>query len=275
MSISDVDFDFVCKLVRERAAIVLEDGKQYLVESRLMALARREGIASVEQVIADVRSGPVGGGLQRKVIEAMTTNESSFFRDMTPYKALRQTVVPEVMRQRAAERSLQIWSCACSSGQEPYSIAMLLREHFPTLVNWKVRMSATDLSSEMVARARAGLFSQLEVNRGLPAPMLIKYFERRGLDWQVRDDVRRGIDFRELNLAGPWSGVPQSDIVMLRNVLIYFDMDTKRKILGKVRQILRPGGFVFLGTAETTMNLDDKYELLRADGAVYYRVRGA
>lgn len=273
MSISDGDFDYVRKLVRERAAIVLEDGKQYLVESRLSALARKEGIATVQEVIARLRAAP-SGPLQRLVVESMTTNESSFFRDVKPYAALRQTVIPELMRLRASERSLQIWSCACSTGQEPYSIAMLLKEHFPTLAAWKVRIAATDLSNEMVARARTGVFSQLEVNRGLPAPLLIKYFEKRGLEWQLREEIRRGIDFRELNLAGTWSGVAKMDLVMLRNVLIYFDMDTKRQILGKVRQILRPGGFVFLGTAETTMNLDDKYELQRADGAVYYRVRG-
>jgi chemotaxis protein methyltransferase CheR len=272
MSISDADFEYVRKLVREKSAIVLEDGKQYLVESRLTALARREGMDSYQEVVRRLRASPIGP-LQSLVIESMTTNESSFFRDVKPYTALRQTVIPELMRLRATERSLQIWSCACSTGQEPYSIAMLLKEHFPALASWKVQVTATDLSTEMVTRARAGVFSQLEVNRGLPAPMLIKYFEKRGLEWQVREDLRRGIEFRDLNLAGTWTGVPKVDLVMLRNVLIYFDMDTKRQILGKVRQVLRPGGFVFLGTAETTMNLDDKYELQRADGAVYYRVR--
>lgn len=272
MSISASDFDYVRKLVRDRAAIVLEDGKEYLVESRLTALARREGIASVGEVVKQLRAAPAGP-LQRLVIEAMTTNESSFFRDVNPYTALRQTVLPEIIRLRAAEKALNIWSCACSSGQEPYSLAMLLLEHFPELASWRVRVLATDLSTEMLARARSGIFSQLEVNRGLPAAMLVRYFDKRGLEWQVRENVRRLIEFRELNLAGPWAGITSPDIVMLRNVLIYFDMPTKSKILGKVRQLLRPGGFVFLGTAETTMNLDDKYELHRADGAVFYKVR--
>jgi chemotaxis protein methyltransferase CheR len=272
MSISVSDFDYVRKLVRDRAAIVLEDGKEYLVESRLSALARREGISSVADVVKQLRASP-SGPLQRQVIESMTTNESSFFRDVNPYTALRQTVVPELMRLRAAEKAISIWSCACSSGQEPYSIAMLLQEHFPSLSGWRVRIVATDLSTEMLTRARSGMFSQLEVNRGLPAAMLVRYFEKRGLEWQVREPLRRMIDFRELNLAGPWTGVPNADLIMLRNVLIYFDMPTKAKILGKVRQLLRPGGFVFLGTAETTMNLDDKYELHRADGAVFYKVR--
>jgi chemotaxis protein methyltransferase CheR len=272
MSITNTDFDYVRKLVRERSAIVLEEGKEYLVESRLSALARREGILTVEDVVKQLRAAPTGP-LQRRVVEAMTTNESSFFRDVNPYTALRKTLLPELMQLRSKERSLQIWSCACSSGQEPYSITMLLREHFPELESWKVRILCTDLSSEMVARSRSGIFSQLEVNRGLPAGMLIKYFEKKGLEWQIRDNVRQGMDFRELNLAGPWSGVPKSDLIMLRNVLIYFDLETKRQILGKLRQVLRPGGIVFLGTAETTMNLDDQYEQHRADSAVYYRVR--
>jgi chemotaxis protein methyltransferase CheR len=274
MSIADVDFDFVRKLVRERSAIVLEDGKQYLVESRLTQVARREGLQSVEDVVARLRNAPMGA-LHRKVIEAMTTNESSFFRDVNPYNALRQTVFPEIIKRRAAERTLRIWSCACSSGQEPYSIAMLLQESFPSLASWNVRMVATDLSSEMVARARAGVFTHLEVNRGLPAPMLVKYFVRSGMDWQIRADLRAAIEFRELNLAAQWSGLQAADVVMLRNVLIYFDNETKRQILRKVRQVLRPGGYLFLGTAETTMNLDDEYEPARADGAVFYRVKGS
>ena len=271
MSVAPADFDYVRKMVRERSAIVLDDGKEYLVESRLTAVARREGIASVSDLIKRLREAPQGP-LQRLIVEAMTTNESSFFRDVKPYTALRQTVLPGLLRLRAAERSLQVWSCACSTGQEPYSIAMLLSD-FPELSTWKVRIFATDLSSEMVQRARAGIFSQLEVNRGLPVAMLVKHFEKRGLEWHIRENLRRNLEFRELNLAGPWAGVPRPDIVMLRNVLIYFDMDTKRQILGKVRQLLRPGGFMFLGTAETTMNLDDNYTLMRADGAVYYQVK--
>jgi len=272
MAITQADFAFVRKFVHDRAAIVLEDGKEYLVESRLSALARREGIASVDEVVRRLRGSP-GGPLPRMVVEAMTTNESSFFRDVNPFTALKETVIPELLRLRAAEKTLQIWSCASSSGQEPYSLAMLLHENFPELFSWNVRILATDISSEMVARTKNGKFSQLEVNRGLPAPLLVKYFEKHGLEWQAREPLRRMLDTRELNLAGNWAGIPRVDLVMLRNVLIYFDMETKRGILGKVRQLLRPGGCMFLGTAESTMNLDDKYTLQRANGAVYYKVR--
>ena len=272
MTIDASGFNFVRQLLRERAAIVLDDGKQYLVDNRLSQLARREGLASAQDVIDRLRAQP-GGPLQRKVIEAMTTTETLFFRDGKPYEALRNAIVPELIRLRAGERKLTIWSCACSSGQEPYSVGMLLREHFTALAAWDVRVVATDISTEMLARSRAGRYSQLEVNRGLPIGYLTKYFDKVGLDWQIRDELRKMIEFRELNLAGSWSALPQADLIMLRNVLIYFDIQTKRQILGKVRKLLRPGGFLILGTAESTMNLDDGFELVRSDGTAYYRLR--
>jgi chemotaxis protein methyltransferase CheR len=264
-------FHFVRQLVRERSAIVLEDGKQYLVDNRLSQLARREGLESAQDVIDRLRAAPAGP-LLRKVIEAMTTTETLFFRDTKPYEALRNTIVPELVRLRAGERRLQIWSSACSSGQEPYSVGMLMREHFPALASWGVRVLATDISTEMLARSRTGRYSQLEVNRGLPSAYL-KYFDKDGLDWQIRGELRQMIEFRELNLAGPWSAMPPTDLIMLRNVLIYFDVATKRQILAKIRKVLRPGGFLLLGTAETTMNLDDGFELVRSDGTTYYRLR--
>lgn len=273
MSIDDNAFNFVRQLVRDRAAIVLEEGKQYLVDNRLSLLARREGLASAQAVIDRLRAAP-GGPLQRKVIEAMTTTETLFFRDGKPYDALRNAIIPELMRARGAERRLQIWSCACSSGQEPYSVAMMLREHFPALAGWDVKLIATDISTEMLARSRAGRYSQLEVNRGMPHAMLGKYFEKSGGDWLVRPDIRKMIEFRELNLAEAWT-MPPVDLILLRNVLIYFDVETKRQILGKIRKSLRPGGYLLLGTAETTNNLDDGFELIRSDGTSYYRVRAA
>jgi chemotaxis protein methyltransferase CheR len=267
-------FNYVRTLVRERAAIVLDEGKHYLVSTRLASLAQREGLASAQEVVDRLRAAP-SGPLQRKVIEAMTTTETLFFRDAKPYDALRNAIVPELLRLRASEKKLQIWSCACSSGQEPYSVGMTLREHFPSLAAWDVRILATDISHDMLARSRAGRYSPLEVSRGLPHAYLAKYFEKAGPDWQIRADLRRVIEFRELNLAAPWGAVPPTDLVFLRNVLIYFDVETKRQILGKIRKLLRPGGFLLLGTAETTMNLDDGFELVRSDGTTYYRVRAS
>lgn len=274
MTIADDDFNYVRQLVRERTAIVLEDGKQYLVDNRLSMLARREGLGSTQEVLARLRAAP-DGPLQRKVVEAMATTETLFFRDGKPYDALRNTILPELQQLRAAERRLLFWSCACSSGQEPYSVAMLVREHFPALATWDLRMYASDISTEMLARSRAGRYSQLEASRGLPTVFLMKYFDRAGLEWQIRNDLRKMIEFRELNLAGPWCAMPAMDLIMLRNVLIYFDLETKRSVLAKVRRVLRPGGFLLLGTAETTVNLDDGFELVRSDGASYYRLRGA
>lgn len=274
MTIDDHDFNYVRQLVREGAAIVLEEGKQYLVDNRLSLLARREGLTSAREIIIRLRAAP-GGPLQRKVIEAMTTTETLFFRDGRPYEAMRKTIFPQLQRLRAAERKLQIWSCACSSGQEPYSVSMLLHEHFPTLASWNLRLTATDLSTEMLERSRAGRYSQLEVERGLPSGYLGKYFDRIGADWQIRNDLRRMIEFHQMNLAGPWIQLPPVDLVLLRNVLIYFDVETKRQILAKVKKALRPGGFLMLGTAETTMNLDDGFDLVRSDGTSYYRLRGA
>jgi chemotaxis protein methyltransferase CheR len=274
MTIDQPSFHFVRRMVRERAAIVLDDSKQYLVDNRLSLLARREGLASAQDVIDRLRAAP-DGPLRRKVIEAMATTETLFFRDRKPYEALRHTILPELRQLRAVERKLQIWCCACSSGQEPYSISMVVREYFPGLATWDLRLLATDISSEMLARSRTGLYSQLEVNRGVPAAFLAKYFHKAGLEWKIRDDLRKMVEFRELNLAGPWGAIPQADLIMLRNVLIYFDIETKREILGKVRKLLRPGGFLVLGTAETTMNLDDGFELVRSDGTAYYRLRAS
>ncbi|MBI2406685.1 MAG: protein-glutamate O-methyltransferase CheR [Gemmatimonadetes bacterium] len=257
MGISPADFDFVRAIVRTDSAIVLEPGKEYLVESRLLSLARAEGAGSVDAVIDALRQRPTGE-LRYKVVEAMTTNETSFFRDITPFDALRLHIIPDLMSRRADRQQLRIWCGAASTGQEPYSLAMLLREHFPALHSWRVTITATDLSRTVLAKARAGRFSQLEVNRGLPAPLLVKYFEREGVAWRVKPVLRDMIAFREMNLVGPWT-VPDADLILLRNVLIYFDVATKRQILGNLRRILSPNGYLLLGSAESTMNIDDTF----------------
>jgi chemotaxis protein methyltransferase CheR len=273
MPLNNADFDFICKLVRDRSAIVLDAGKEYLVESRLLPLARSEGCASLQDLVLRLRTQSTNG-LQQKVIEAMTTNETSFFRDLHPFEALKKVLLPELMRKRERERRLNFWCGASSSGQEPYTIAILLREHFPTLANWSVQFLATDLSVEMVERARAGRYSQLEVNRGMPAPLLIKYFQRHGVEWRVKDELRKMVEFRPMNLVESWGAMPELDIIFLRNVLIYFDVPTKKAVLGKIRRVLRPDGYLFLGAAETTLNLDDGFERMQFDKAGCYRLRG-
>ncbi len=274
MALDPSDFDFVSNMVLKRSAIVLEPEKSYLVESRLLPLARREGMSTIAELVARIRSNPVNG-LPDKVVEAMTTNETSFFRDINPFDALRKIVLPDILQRRATERRLQIWSGASSTGQEPYTIAIILREHFSNYSDWKLSIIATDLSTDVLEKARQARYSQLEVNRGLPAPILIKYFQRAGVEWQLKDDVRRLVEFRQLNLIDPAWGIASADIVFLRNVLIYFDVPTKKTILRRIRQVLRPDGYLFLGGAETTMNLDEAYERIPFERSGCYRTRNA
>jgi chemotaxis protein methyltransferase CheR len=268
------DFEYICDFVRDQAAIVLEPGKEYLVESRLQTLARKEKLGSFEALIAQLRSDPKNG-LHRKVLDAMTTNETLFFRDIHPFEALRESILPELMARRAQERQLNFWCGASSTGQEPYSVLMLISEHLPELLGWNLTFIATDLCGEVLARARSGRFNQLEINRGLPASLLVKYFVRQGAEWEFSEDLRRRVEFRELNLIKDWSWMPPLDLVFLRNVLIYFDVETKKAILANTRRLLRPGGYLLLGGAETTYNLDDAFERVAFGKTSCYRVKQA
>ena len=274
MALSPADFQFVSTLVRQRSAIVLEPEKAYLLEARLSPPARNEGFASIDAMVAQMRAQPYNG-LHRKVVEAMTTNETSFFRDLHPFEALKTVVIPEVLKHRQADRKLNIWCAASSSGQEPYTIAMTLMDHFPQLAGWQVKILATDISGEMIQRSKAGRYGQIEVNRGLPANLLVKYFEKKGMEWVVKPEVQRLTEFRELNLIEPWGTLPPMDVVFLRNVLIYFDVDTKRAILNNVRKVLQPWGYLFLGGAETTINLGDTFNRVQFDRAGCYRLKSA
>ena len=267
------DFDYIAQLVHRRSAIVLEPGKEYLAESRLESIARDHGLASVGELVSHMRSGMLD--LSDAVVDAMTTNETSFFRDAHPFNALRDTVLPELIEARRVARSITIWCGATSSGQEPYSVAMLIREHFPELTGWQVRIIATDISPSMLQRTREGRYSQLEVNRGLPAPMLVKHFTRDGMHWVVSDDLKRMVSAQYLNLNERWPVMPPFDLVLLRNVLIYFDVPTKQQILAKVRQSLRPDGLLLLGGAETTMNLDANFERVPHGRSTWYRPTGS
>ena len=274
MAMSPQSYSYICELVRARSAIVLDAGKEYLVESRLIPYARTAGFASIDELAAAMERTPFGA-MHRGAIEAMTTNETSFFRDIHPFDTLRTEVIPEIMARRSAERTLNFWCAAASTGQESYSVAMLLREHFPALKDWKLHFLATDLSTATLAKARSGRYSQLEVNRGLPAPLLVKYFTKVGMEWQVNDDIRGMVEFRELNLIERWPAMPKCDIVFMRNVLIYFDVEVKRQILANVRSVMDPNGYLLLGSAETTMAIDDKFERVQMGRGVTYRLASA
>jgi chemotaxis protein methyltransferase CheR len=269
-ALQTADFDYIRTLVRQRSAIVLEPGKEYLVQARLMPVARKQGLADISELVERLKRGDATTTTQ--VVEAMTTNETSFYRDHHPFEALREEVVPELMQLRKAQRTLRIWSAASSTGQEAYTIAMTLREHFPQLAGWNVSILGTDLSQEVVDKAKEAKYAQIEVNRGLPAPLLLKYFERAGSSWRVKADLRSAVEFRQMNLVAPWPSLPRMDVVFLRNVLIYFDADTKRDILNRVRRLMAPDGYMFLGAAESTLQYDGMFERVTRSRANCYRV---
>jgi chemotaxis protein methyltransferase CheR len=277
MHLSTDESDFLRDLVRRESAIVLESGKEYLLETRLVTVMRSREIASFAQLISEIRRSP-RSPLVTAVVEAMTTNETSFFRDLHPWETLRTDLLPELIERRSAARSLTFLCAACSSGQEPYSLAMIIREHFPMVAaNWRVRILANDLSTEMVERTKAGRFSQIEIGRGLPASLMAKYFTRAGMQWQARDDLRSMIEVAPGNLAEPaaWQQLPEIDGIFLRNVLIYFSRETKTTILRAAGNSLRPDGFLMLGSSETTLGIEHHLARQQIDKTVFYRPAGA
>jgi chemotaxis protein methyltransferase CheR len=269
MAVSAADAAFVRELVLRRSAIKLDEAKDYLIEMRLAPLLAENGAESIAALIGKARQGD--RGVDTQIIEAITTHETSFYRDIAPFETLQKVLLPALKVSRNATRQLSIWCAACSSGQEPYSIAMLLLEHFPDIASWPVRIIATDLSERVIARAQMARFTQMDVNRGLPAAQLVKYFERHGTHWQLKPMVRQLVQFKALNLLDTHSFPIRPDIIFLRNVLIYFDVPTKRKILDRVREIIAPGGALFLGAAETTLNVAEGWERI-ADGRHSYYV---
>lgn len=270
MTVSPADIAFLREFVHRRSAIVLEPDKDYLVEARLEPVARHAGLADVSALIDKLRSGSAPG-LPVKVVEAMTTNETTFFRDAHPFETLEKLIVPQLLTSRASTRTITIWSAACSTGQEPYSIAMMLAHTFPELRNWQVRIIASDLAESVLARAREGRYRAVEVNRGLPKHYLSSYFEPFEQDWRVRDVIRKRVEFVQLNLHEMWTHPVRFDVVFLRNVLIYFDVPTKQRILARVRQFMAPDGALFLGGAETTANLDSNYSSDHHGKTVFFR----
>ena len=270
MTISTTAFNFVREVVRAESAIVLEPGKEYLVESRLLPLARQAGHPDVDAFVNELSTRRSPASL-KSVVEALTTNETSWFRDSDPFTALRQSIFPTLAKTRS-HRQLRVWCAACSSGQEPYSILMTAQDT-PELAGWKIDMLATDLSQEMLDRAKKGEYSQLEVNRGLPATTMVRHFERSGLNWRINPALAAQVEFRQLNLVRPFPPMGKFDVVFLRNVLIYFDLATKRDILRRVRQVMAPDGHLFLGAAEMTMGVDDAWERVPAGRSSVYKIR--
>ena len=272
MTVNAADFGFVSTLVKTRSAIVLSPGKEYLVEARLLPLARESGLASVADLVARLRASP-SAPLASRVVEAMTTNETSWFRDGHPYTLLQQTLLPQLAAARSTDRQVRVWSAAASTGQEAYSIAMVLSDWLATRPGWSASILATDLSEEVLAQVRSGTYSQLEVDRGLPAPMLVKHLVRSGAKWQVSPRLQQMVTCRRLNLAAPFPALGPFDIVFCRNVLIYFDTATRAAVLSRITRTMRPDGALLLGAAETTLNLATDLERVQVGQAAYHRLR--
>jgi chemotaxis protein methyltransferase CheR len=262
------DYEYLRKLLKERSGLDLSADKQYLIESRLLPLARKAGLSGIPELVQKLQGG--SSALITSVVEAMTTNETFFFRDKVPFDHFRDTIMPEVLKARASRRSVRIWCAAGSTGQEPYSLAMTLKEMGAALTGWRVEIIATDLSQEVLEKAKAGVYSQFEVQRGLPIQMLMKYFKQTGETWQVNPELRAMIQHRQLNLLQDFSHLGTFDVIFCRNVLIYFDQETKINIFNRLARQIEPDGFLVLGAAETVVGLTDTFRPL-ADRRGLYR----
>jgi chemotaxis protein methyltransferase CheR len=256
--VTPLDYEFLRKLLKERSGLDLSADKQYLVESRLIPLARKAGLPGLPELVQKLKGGTEA--LTADVVEAMTTNETFFFRDKVPFDHLKATIMPELLQARAARRSLRIWCAASSTGQEPYSVAMCLKELGSALTGWRVEIVATDLSQGVLEKSRAGLFSQFEVQRGLPIQLLVRHFAQTGELWQLNADIRAMVQFRQLNLLQDFSHLGVFDIIFCRNVLIYFDQETKTNVFGRLSRMIEPDGFLMLGAAETVVVLTEAFK---------------
>lgn len=270
MSLATPDIDFLRGVVADLSGNVIAPRQVYMLEQRLNPLAESLGLTDIDELVKELRRSH-DTPLKTKVAEAVTVNETSFFRDVHPFDALRTSIIPELVKKNAAKKSIRIWCAAASTGQEPVSIAMTIRESFPELSNWKFDIVATDLSEEVLDRCRSGNYSQLEVNRGLPARKLIRFFERSGADWRTKPEIRDMIRYERLNLTKPLTFISQFDIVFIRSVLIYFDQPTKTDILNRVHRTLCPNGYLFIGSSETVIGMGLPYRREEIDATVCYR----
>jgi chemotaxis protein methyltransferase CheR len=262
------DYDYLRKLLKERSGLVLSADKRYLVESRLLPVAHRSGIASLAELVEKLRS-PRSESLAIEVAEAMTTNESFFFRDKLPFEHFRETIMPALLAARASHRRIRIWCAAASTGQEPYSLAMCLKEMGEQIAGRQVEIIATEFSTQVLEKAKSGIFSQFEVQRWLPIPLLIKYFDQVGDTWQINPDVRAMVQFRPFNLLHEFTHLGLFDLVFCRNVLIYFDQETKTRVLDRMARIVEHDGYLVLGAAETVVGLTDSFKPLPDRRGVY------
>ena len=261
------DYEYLCNVLKERSGLMLSADKQYLIESRLLPLARRAGLSGIGELVLKMKAG--ADALVVDVVEAMTTNETFFFRDKIPFDNFKDTVIPDLIKARTGRRNLRIWCAASSTGQEPYSLAMLLKGMGTALAGWRVEIVATDISQEVLEKSKSGMYSQFEVQRGLPIQMLVKYFDQVGEFWQLKPEVRSMVQFRELNLLKDFSHLGKFDVIFCRNVLIYFDQATKIDVFNRLLKSNESDGYLFLGAAETVVGLTNGYRPCQQRRGVY------
>lgn len=270
-----VDYGYLRELVFGLSQNVLDPSRDYLFETRLSRLLRNQGMTHLEELVEHLKVRK-NISLERSIAEAMTINETSFFRDSRPFELLRTDLLPKLIEARRHVRSLRFWSAACSSGQEAYSLAMMMLEHFPMLAGWNIRIEGTDICAEVVERARAGRYHRIEINRGLPARFVVRYFEHAGEDWVVKEEVRQMCNFRQANLCGPQLPFHRADdrfdAILLRNVMLYFSQETRRTLLNNIHRILAPDGVLFLGSSEQPADLSIWTSVL-AGGTCHFKPR--
>jgi chemotaxis protein methyltransferase CheR len=252
------EYEYLRKVLRDHSGLDLSADKQYLIESRVLPLLRKSGLANIGELVVAMKGG--SAALTTQVVEAMTTNETFFFRDKVPFDNFRDSIMPEILQARAGRKSIRIWCAAGSTGQEPYSLAICLKEMSAALTGWRVEILATDLSQEVLEKSKSGIYSQFEVQRGLPIQMLVKYFKQNGELWQINADIRAMVQHRQLNLLHDFSHLGVFDVIFCRNVLIYFDQETKTGILNRMAKLNEPDGFLVLGAAETVVGLTDAFK---------------
>jgi len=262
------DYEFLRKLLKERSGLMLSAEKHYLVESRLLPIARKAGLFNLTGLVSKLK-GPGSERMIVDVVEAMTTNESFFFRDKVPFDHFRDTIMPALMKAREATRRIRIWCAAASTGQEPYTLAICLKEMGKDLRGWRIEIIATDLSTEVLEKAKSGIYSQFEVQRGLPVLLLIKYFSQVGETWQIAPELRAMVKFQPFNLLNDFSGLGKFDTVFCRNVLIYFDQPTKVGVLERIADVTEPDGYLVLGGAETVVGLTKRFQPMADKRGVY------
>ncbi len=266
------NFDFLADMLLKKSGHVLAPEKGYLLDSRLGPIARKEGAASVDELITTMRSRN-DERLNWAVTEAMTTNETFFFRDRTPFDLFKSEVIPHLVENRKPGVKARIWCAAASAGQEPYSLAMILREERSALRGMQMDILASDISGKVIEKAKAGIYSQFEVQRGLPVQLLVKYFQKQGDMWQIDPSLRQNINFKTFNLLENFRQLGSFDVVFCRNVLIYFDQKTKQDILNRIAERMSPDGFLFLGAAETVLGLSSAFEPVAGKRGLYRRTQ--